>query len=1040
MRNRFAAILFVLLLGLLASHGLAQTTFATLTGTVTDPNGAVIPGAALEATHVASNYVYRTQTNETGLFTFAQLREGKYTIRVRVQGFREFVANDVDLVSRDIRRLDPQMAIGTVESAVEVSAGGQVLIETDTARISAVKTADTIKNLPLNSRDMYSYLQLTPGMLVQTTNAYMRFAGSRGNQENESTDGSTFNNGYDGSLMPQADFMEGFQEMRVDMANNSAEFGALGQVTFISKSGTNAFHGAAYDYYTAAGLVARNPFSPTKDSYIRHSPGLSLGGPVLIPGVYNGKNRTFWFFSYETMQGGEIRQLLNDTVAPEAWRKGDFSGQSTIVKDPTTGNAFPNNIIPTSRLNATSLKMQDFYFPLPNYGDTSTLSNGNFRLLQHRPYDTYTQWAPRIDHKFSDRAFVFGRFNWQRQYIKPFEVFPSMGQGWLQRDNRGVNFSYTHTLSNTMINEFRYGLGNNDTPRAPSLNGNQLAQQFGITGLVSGIPDIAGMPVIKWSNLGLTAISTNYDTRIPGFRNRVQQFTDHFSWFKGKHTIKAGATLMKVGFSDGPANNSMWGNWTFSNRYTGQTYADFLLGLPTTVQRGYPIEIYTLHRWSYDFFVTDDIKVNNKLTLSLGMRYELKPDWTEENGLFSMFDIVSGKIVVPDGSASKVSPLFPTAYASVIEASQAGYSSQRLIDTDMNNLAPRIGFAYRPKGNDTVIRGGFGIFYDVVPRNPNAAGSPYVLNEPAYTNPSPNPTVTLPQAWPSAGAAGPTTISLPAGLRKDLRIPYSPQYSLTIEHQRWGNGFRLSYVGTGTRQGEYSYNINQPIASADLYINKTRRYPQYPNFNYITNGAGHQYHAMTAVVRRDMKSLTAQFSYELSRDIGDLERGGAPEDANNRARERGVWVDVPTHRATGFALYQLPFGKGRPYGSNSNRLVDSIIGGWTLSPVFSMYSGQFLTPAWTGSDPAGYAYTTSATPASVTIRPSQISDPNLPADQRSVNRWFNTSAFVAPATGYFGSASRGSIKGPGLVVVHLGMSKYFNILESLKLRLEGDRY
>ena len=337
-----------------------------------------------------------------------------------------------------------------------------------------------------------------------------------------------------------------------------------------------------------------------------------------------------------------------------------------------------------------------------------------------------------------------------------------------------------------------------------------------------------------------------------------------------------------------------------------------------------------------------------------------------------------------------------------------------------------------------MFRAGFGLFYDVVPRNPNAAGSPYVLNEPAYTNPSPSPTVTLPMAWPSAGAAGPTNVTLPAGIRKDLRIPYSPQWSATIEHQRWGNGFRISYVGTGTRQGEYSYNINQPVAGPGLFINKGRMFLNYPAISYITNGAGHQYNALTLATRREMKNgLTFQVAYELSRDIGDLERGGAPEDAYNRARERGVWVDVPTHRVTSFAVYQLPFGKGRRFASNVNRIVDAVIGGWGVSPVWSMYSGQFLTPQWTGSDPAGISYTTSATPASVTIRPSQVADPNLPAGQRSVTHWFNTAAFVAPTAGYLGTASRGAIKGPGLVVVDLGLSKYFNLTEKLRLRAEG---
>jgi hypothetical protein len=229
------------------------------------------------------------------------------------------------------------------------------------------------------------------------------------------------------------------------------------------------------------------------------------------------------------------------------------------------------------------------------------------------------------------------------------------------------------------------------------------------------------------------------------------------------------------------------------------------------VSRANPAALIDRLRWGYDFFATDDFKISSRLTLNLGVRYESHPNWTEANGLLSTFDLSTGKIVVPDGSLGRVSPLLPRGYVDVVEASSAGYPSGTLIRTDKNNFAPRLGFAYRPLGNSTVVRAGFGIFYDVVTRAASSGGAPFVINEPSFTNPANNPAVILPRVFPAAGVAGPTTVSLPQAARKDLRVPYSMQYNLTIERQQWNTGFRISYVGTNTRQGDYTMNVNQPV-------------------------------------------------------------------------------------------------------------------------------------------------------------------------------------------------------------------------------------
>src|SRR5215510_13537236 len=313
--------------------GRAQTTFGSIAGNVTDANGAIVAGATIEATHVRSNYRYKARSNEVGNFTLPQLLEGDYTLRATATGFREFVAQNILLAAREERRIDIQFQVGPLESRVEVTAGA-TLIETDTARIGDSKNAEMLKSLPLNTRNLYQFLALTPGVLgAGGGQATRRFAGSRINQSEQSIDGITVSNGFDGTqISPLVSYVESYQEVRVDMANNSADIGSVGQVTIISKSGGNEFHGAVFDYYSTPWFRARNPFAAQRGAGVRHQPGGSVGGPILIPKIYNGRNRSFFFFSFETSRGSNVLQLLNPTVPLAAWRNGDFG--SIFIRDP----------------------------------------------------------------------------------------------------------------------------------------------------------------------------------------------------------------------------------------------------------------------------------------------------------------------------------------------------------------------------------------------------------------------------------------------------------------------------------------------------------------------------------------------------------------------------------------------------------------------------------------------------------------------------------------------------------------------------------
>ncbi|HLJ44645.1 MAG TPA: carboxypeptidase-like regulatory domain-containing protein [Bryobacteraceae bacterium] len=335
-----AAIQFVAFVGVIN----AQTTFATITGSVTDPSGLAIPAAHITAVQAESGYKYEAQTNEAGVYTLPNLLAGTYRVTVNAAGFKDADVKDVELASRDVRRLDVTMQIGQVATTVEVSGGGATLVETETARISQTRTADDMERLPLNTRSLTSFLSLSPGVgTASTVTSTRRYAGSRRNESDISVDGvsTTASNGT--QISPLTNYIESFSEARVDMANNTAENAPIGEVTVVSKSGTNELHGSAFDYYVTPMFRARDPFAPQRASGISHRPGGAIGGPVVLPHLYNGHNKTFFYFSYETSQGSITQQLLNPGVPLAPWRTGDFSAllPTTVIRIPPQASPSP---------------------------------------------------------------------------------------------------------------------------------------------------------------------------------------------------------------------------------------------------------------------------------------------------------------------------------------------------------------------------------------------------------------------------------------------------------------------------------------------------------------------------------------------------------------------------------------------------------------------------------------------------------------------------------------------------------------------------
>jgi len=1034
---RTLRILFTLatLSAIVGGSLMGQSTFATITGVVTDPTGAVVVGATVEATQTQRNFKYTAQTNEAGQYTLANVLDGNYTVVVKAAGFQEFRAENLILSARDIRRVDAKLALATATTLVEVS-GGATLIETESARLADTRSREVMRALPLTLRRAWDYFTLTP-QFERTGGWNLRLAGAGELQAEATMDGTTLAQAWGAPIGPLMDRTELVQEMRVDVAQANAESATMGQLTLISRSGNNNFHGTAALYYSNNDLNSRNPFSLTKNKGWGYQWVFGAGGPVYLPKVYNGKNRTFFFWNLEIATGPVSPFTVQRVVPLNRWRAGDFSTYTTALRDPLNNNApFSGNIIPAGRINQTAKKFQDMFIPDQNTGNPDVLIAGSptyLRTFPGLPFVKQPTMSERVDHRLSDKQFIFGRYTsvrWNNNRPETtFRELTPKRQNYRKMD--ALTMAHTYTFRPTLLNEFRYGLSSQRWPQTSAWEGWKIVKDLGFIGLAPNLPEVNGLPSVSFQRSGVAGVSSTAECN-PCDQHYVHSFTDNVSWFRGKHDWKFGWTGIRSRQQQLSQSGSLFGSFNYSGDFSGLDYADFLLGIPASMSRAFPAVQVNRNRWNQGFFVQDTFRPNPKLTLTLGLRWDAALTWTEDDNRLAVFDDKTGKIVIPDASKNLVSPLMPTGYIDIIGAGAAGYPGKTLVKNDLNNWQPRLGFAYRPWGNNTVFRGGFGIAYNTGPSGVSTGPVvPYVINEPAYTNPASSPLV-WPVVFPTTGSGGPSTVSIPGALVGDVQIPRVIQYSLTIEHQRWNTGFMIAYNGNGTRNNTYSLAINRPPIDNQLYINKVRPFPKYPDISRTENGAGHQYHALTLQANRKMKGgLHYQTYFVWANDMTDET---TPEDPGNRLREKARHDRQAKLRYSANAIYEFPFGKGRKYGSASHWLVNGVLGGWRLSTIVALESGRPLTVSWTGPDPTGTRYTTSSTRPNVTIRPDVLR--SFTVDNPNQYKWFDATAFAAPPIGRYGTAGRGILIGPGTRVMHNSVAKEFPVKEYATVRFE----
>lgn len=987
-----------------------QTSLSTLRGNVTDPTGAVVSGAIVELLQTETSLVRTASTSAAGDFEFPDLRRGTYRLKVTSPGFTEFIADNILLESSQTRRIDVKLELGALGSQVTVRADASV-IETDTAKIHSGVTKQRYQELPIPRgwfSPAFTIISL-PNVQSERGGLSLRFAGQKSSQTQLGLDGTT----SDGTTN-QIIYMGDIEEVSTVTVNNSAEFRSVGYFNTITKRGSNDLHGEAFYYHENSALMARPFFDPERPKNLLHSFGISMSGPVI-------KNRTFFYASWSAERIPAHSYNLRN-VPTMAMRGGDFShllrlARPAAVRDPFTGSPFPGNIIPASRLNPMSVRTQETYIPAPNLGG-SDLTTRNYVFLH--PYhgtdrfraDYFTQ---RVDHHFSDRSTLFVRLMSRfTPYVLPGE-YPSFT--WTrQRRHNGFGVEHTYLFSAQLVNTARFGWLRDkvtdgiEIDGVTPLQGDQVVSELGLRGVnprgfsAMGFPrmNITGYPTLRVTPGGLNPV------------NRDLSFADSATWSTGRHVLKFGGELKTFRNFNGIVPEGTYGIFTFNGTLSGDAYADFLLGLPFSSQRRDPFIDRVRTTRELGLYLQDTFKITSKLTLDYGLRWDYFGEDRYEDGLMYNWDPATGNVVVPGDQLESISPLYPVDIINVVAGRTAA-------NPKMRNFAPRVGAAYRPFGSHTVIRGGYGIFTESLGQYARLqGGGPFDLTETFFNRPGDTGALfAFPDPFPAAAGDIPSqsVAGYPAGTDNG-RIH---QFNLSIEQQVSNIGFRVSYIGARNRGMNYNLSTNKPIPSLIAFSQSRRPYPQFVGTSFIQSDGRDNYNALQFEVQRKVGQVTFQSHYTLASNMSDYLNLQNPYDYKFWNREG----TTTRHRAVFNATWELPIGRGRLL--NTPGLTDHLFGGWQIYWMTFLQSGSFFSPSFSGADPSN-------TNTSGGL-PDRVGDGNLPENERTIDRWFDASAFAVPARGRFGNSGVNILEGPSLHVHNATATKTFQLSERFRIRI-----
>ena len=1103
MRIRGRVVAFVIMLFSLAVHsGVAQSTFGSIVGAVQDQTGATVPQAIVEVRNQEENHSQQITTGEDGGFIILNLKPGTYELSGQAKGFGKTVISNIHLDARQERRINLQLKVEATGQIVEVSSDS-VAIDTENATISSSLSSQQVSELPLNYRgnttSPLSVIQASPG--VQLDNGgKISVGGVMPTSVQFTVDGvSTDNIRHSGALTDTYPSTESIAEFKVSYVNNNAEFAEVGDVTFSTKGGTNHYHGSAFEYLQNAALDASILNSSGKPKKVANTFGGSLGGPLSLPQHPGGKENTFFFIDYE---GSQLHQETPEqyTVPTAAERSGNLndlsfasgfnylkSQQVPQLVDPI--NSTPSHIVfiannTINNINPVAQKLLA-YIPLPTPG--VVLSSGADYLPNvPTPIDT-NGYDVRIDRILTPKQQIFGRWSWKNvNSVTVNSLLPSSNNA---EKNRSLTLSHNYIVSSSLLNELRFGFSYWNTTEDFPIIGSKAVNDIGLTGLdLTQHPTAGGFPYFDFSS-GDNFTQIGHDLS-GSTQSTTYQFADNISWILRHHTLKFGADAHLVGYHDVEhfSQGDDFGTFTFEQAgFTGNAFADFLLGLPSSTYNATTGPALNSQSTHLGFYVQDEYQANDRLTISVGLRWELHPPFTEAHGNITNFDFAKDDVIVPDHTLAPSTGFlnsinlcqnssYGTAYydssypcTNFETASQAGLG-QGLGTNYYANFNPRLGVAYRPFADSkTVIRAGVGLFTagGFGTRSALLSGV-HTANTENYTNFTAEgaaPAYQFPSVYAGNGYGAIGTAMFMCGVNPHLRDPISAQWNLTSERQLHESTVaRVSYIGMNTYRLENMEDINQVQPSQHAFNPLDRPWTNWDMVHMLSNNAGANYQALQAEVNHHARGgLSFQTSYTLAKNLTNAEGTaqlipGFPYEAGatytnrfDHRGDRGNDFADRRHRVLLTGLYKLPIGNGRALLGNSGRITNAIVGNWQLSTITLLQTGPFLTPIEAiTDDPANIGVESPVAGCHETAtRPDRVGNPNK--SHRTPSNYFNNAALVRaygvnyptgadPAhvnLGRDGNAGVGILKGPGTIAVAAGLAKEISLGGGKSLRFES---
>ncbi len=1017
-----------------------------VTGTVSDTTGAVVPGASVLIRNVETGQVSSAQTNTSGVFSISYLNAGRYEVVCEHAGFKKFVRSGIVLETGTTSTIDIKLDLGQLTETVSVTASAP-LLEAESGSLGQLVENKMILDMPIQSRRVGAMVRLMGNITFTGEDGGQSIpkfsvAGGRSYNQMWNLDGGAAQNQSNGS--PQLSLNppnESLQEFKVLANNYPAEYGRSGSgyIVMTTRTGTNEFHGAAYEWLRNDKLNARTFFSAGKAPLRYNIFGGSIGGPIR-------KNKTFFFFNYE---GGRRRTgvTVTKTVPNPAEINGDFSARTDVkVLDPATragstaAQPFAGNVIPASRIDPIGKAFAALY-PAPNQpgNNPARAPSNNFRVNGSDPLlqDFYTT---RIDHQLGEKDRLMGRMTIMHAPETVSATIPNAiaDDRAFYRENENRNFivTWNHNLRPTLFNEFRYMFYNRKYVNRG------YGSESGFNGQVK-LPGVDDKALARIGVTGLTGLGQSTVVRIQN-PIQTQQFIDSIFWVKGNHSIKSGLEFRRS--SNVETNNPSGGGYfQFSDRATNNGLASLLLGWTNS---GTLLTTDVLNSRSnyYGTFIQDDWKVTSKLTVNLGLRWEMDyPRWEAKNRQ-SGFDPFA------------INPVSKTPGA-VTFAGLNGVSKYSH-DFDSNNWGPRFGFAWSAR-KGLVLRGGYGIFYNgsyqVSVNNPMSLGfslngsfsSPDGGYTPTFLLRSGMPAIPRDKLVPEFGAVpvGGKVTTAPDYIAKNHVNGYSQQWNLTLQKELAGNILiESSYMANvGHKLSGGNANVNMiPLVNGRgpaVQDQKLRLFPQYGNVTSISPAWGNStYHALNVKVeKRFSHGLNMLGNYTWAKFLDDVEGsdelGGGSGNGYQHIDARGLnksnsGADI-RHRLAYSSLYELPIGKGRRW-EIGNPVLDRILGGWTVGGILEARTGA----------PYGVVENTNRLNTfSESQRPNLLRNPNLSGDRsrdEKIRQFFDTSAFQAPGDGVLGNAARTNGPGPGFFGVDASIHKLFRITERFGLTFRTD--